>query len=159
MVSPNRTKMLRSNSAPVVGGRGCAVKLPLDRRAACEKAALQRGASETTLPGGGDLDLTMGDTSPRHGGRAILGVLGQDLGLQMDLAAVDRDAADANEESYDFSEGGTLIDWRHGLNIKTLHGGEGLKHGTGAANQGSHTDTHLSHVSDATTLTPSAFSS
>ncbi|KAH8064366.1 MAP kinase kinase [Aureococcus anophagefferens] len=63
------------------------------------------------------------ETSPRNG-RALLGVLGQDLGLQMDLAAVDRDAADANEESYDFSEGGTLIDWRRGLEIKTMQNGQ-----------------------------------
>ena len=42
--------------------------------------------------------------------------------LQMDLAAVDRDARDAGEESYDFSEGGTLIDWRRGLAINTMQG-------------------------------------
>jgi serine/threonine protein kinase len=49
--------------------------------------------------------------------------------LQMDLAAVDRDARDAGEESYDFSEGGTLIDWRRGLAINTIQDGENRPRG------------------------------
>ena len=49
--------------------------------------------------------------SPKQTPEARLLVAGN---LQMDLAAVDRDARDAGEESYDFSEGGTLIDWRRG---------------------------------------------
>ncbi|KAH8073344.1 MAP kinase kinase [Aureococcus anophagefferens] len=114
MVSPNRTKMLRSNSAPVVGHRPA--RQLEDRRAA---VGAPPGVARTASDG---VEEHM-ETSPRNG-RALLGVLGQDLGLQMDLAAVDRDAADANEESYDFSEGGTLIDWRRGLEIKTMQNGQ-----------------------------------
>ncbi|KAH8048634.1 MAP kinase kinase [Aureococcus anophagefferens] len=82
MVSPNRTKMLRSNSAPVVGHRPA--RQLEDRRAA---VGAPPGVARTASDG---VEEHM-ETSPRNG-RALLGVLGQDLGLQMDLAAVDRDA-------------------------------------------------------------------
>lgn len=50
-----------------------------------------------------------------HGAEALR--LQIDLGLQMDLAAIDKDAADQFEQSYEFSDDGTLLDWRSGLEI------------------------------------------
>lgn len=127
MLSPNnrndrRRRLLRSHSAPHKLQPGSSAhhrKLPPgDMKGKHHGQPFHRRSRALSTSAAGP---SPGVFSPRDASRDQgLEALGRqvDLGLQMDLAAVDKDAADQHESSFDLSDGGTLLDWRSGLEIK-----------------------------------------
>lgn len=126
MLSPNnrkdRRRLLRSHSAPHKLQPGSFAHhrktLPgeLKNKQGQQTFHRRSRALSTSAAGPSPSVLSPRDASRDQG----LEALGRqvDLGLQMDLAAVDKDAADQHESSFDLSDGGTLLDWRSGLEIK-----------------------------------------